>query len=175
MGVSKYRYLTPLESTQNDARELADFLLDSGEFEQVILLTEEDATKRAIEYFMEDYISALLHASRRRSRFLFYFSGHGERRPGTGRGYLRLADNRKTAYSQSIGMDQVHAWANFNTKNAIHSLFLIDACMSGIVGQQVVGKPRFDIQRHPADLIKQSAGILITAGTETQKAHANPY
>ncbi len=30
--------------TQNDARELADFLLDSGEFEQVILLTEADAS-----------------------------------------------------------------------------------------------------------------------------------
>lgn len=40
IGVSKYQYLTPLESTRNDARELADFLLDSGEFEQVILLTE---------------------------------------------------------------------------------------------------------------------------------------
>ena len=175
VGVSKYRYLTPLESTRNDARELAEFLLDSGEFEQVILLTEADATKRAIDYFMEDYIPAVLQASRRRSRFLFYFSGHGERRPGTGRGYLRLAENRRNAYSQSIGMDQVHAWANFNTKNAIHSLFLIDACMSGIVGQQSMGEPRFDIQRHPADLIKQSAGILITAGTETQKAHANPY
>jgi uncharacterized caspase-like protein len=83
IGVSKYRYLTPLESTQNDARELADFLLDSGEFEQVILLTEEDATKRAIEYFMEDYIPTFLQGHRRRSRFLFCFSGHGERRPGT--------------------------------------------------------------------------------------------
>lgn len=124
---------------------------------------------------MEDYIPQLLQSSRRRNRFLFYFSGHGERRRDTSRGYLRLAANRKNAYSQSIGMDQVHAWANFNTKNAIHSLFLIDACMSGIVGQQVMGKPKFDIQRHPADLIKHSAGILITAGTENQKAHANPY
>ena len=113
VGVSRYRYLTPLESTQNDARKFADFLLQSGEFDQVILLTEENATKRAIEYFMEDYIPQLLQASRRRSRFLFYFSGHGERRPWTGRGYLRLADNRKDAYRQSIGMDQVHAWANF--------------------------------------------------------------
>ena len=60
IGVSRYRYLQPLESTQNDARQLAEFLLNSGEFEQVILLTEEDATKRAIEYFMEDYIPALL-------------------------------------------------------------------------------------------------------------------
>jgi uncharacterized protein YgiM (DUF1202 family) len=175
IGVSKYQYLTSLESTQNDARELADFLLDSGEFEQVILLTEADATKRAIEYFMEDYIPTLLQGRRQRSRFLFYFSGHGERRPGTGRGYLRLANNPKHAYSQSIGMDEVHAWANFNTKNAIHSLFLIDACMSGIVGQQIMGEARFDIRRHPADLIKQSAGILITAGTEGQKTHAGPY
>ena len=175
IGVSKYRYLTRLESTQNDASELVEFLLDSGEFEQVILLTEEDATKRAIEYFMEDYVPTLLQGSRKRSRFLFYFSGHGERRPGTGRGYLRLANNPKHAYSQSIGMDEVHAWANFNTRNAIHSMFLIDACMSGIVGQQAMGKARFDIQRHPADLIKQSAGILITAGTEDQKAHANTY
>ncbi|MCP4407891.1 MAG: caspase family protein [Gammaproteobacteria bacterium] len=63
VGVSKYKYLTPLESTRNDARELADFLLDSGEFEQVILLTEQDATKNVIEYFIEDYIPALLQDS----------------------------------------------------------------------------------------------------------------
>lgn len=175
IGVSQYHYLTPLESTRNDASELAAFLIDAGEFDQVILLTEDDATKAAIEYFMEDYIPALLQGNRRRSRFLFYFSGHGERRPGTGRGYLRLADNRKNEYRQSIGMDEVHAWANFNTKNAIHSLFLIDACMSGIVGQQSMGDPRFDTQRHPADLIKQSAGILITAGTEDQEAHAHSH
>ncbi|MCP4410405.1 MAG: SUMF1/EgtB/PvdO family nonheme iron enzyme [Gammaproteobacteria bacterium] len=67
----------------------------------------------------------------------------------------------------------MNAWANYNTKNAIHSLFLIDACMSGIVGQEVMGDVKFDIQRYPADLIKQSAGILITAGTEDQRAHAN--
>jgi hypothetical protein len=47
--------------------------------------------------------------------------------------------------------------------------------MSGIVGQQIMGEARFDIQRHPADLIKQPAGILITAGTEDQKTHAGPY
>ena len=33
IGISDYRYLPKLETTKNDAREFADFLLGSGEFD----------------------------------------------------------------------------------------------------------------------------------------------
>ena len=59
------------ESTPADASDFAEFLLGSGEFEQVILLTEEDAKKRTIEYFMAGYILWLLQLRRKRSRFVF--------------------------------------------------------------------------------------------------------
>lgn len=173
IGVSRYKYLKPLKSTGNDAKEVADYLLTKqGGFEQVILLTEEDATQRAIVYFIEDYIPSLLQRHSDRSRFLFYFSGHGEKRAGIGRGYLRLAEDRNESYSGSIGMERINACANFNTRNAIHSLFLIGSCMSGIVGREAMGS--FYSYRRPEELIKNKAGILITAGTVDQVGRDGP-
>ncbi len=175
IGVSDYRYLPKLETTQNDAREFADFLLGSGEFDQVILLTEQEATRRAIVYFMDSYIPELLQGSRKRNRFLFYFSGHGEKHRYIDRGYLRLADSREGDYTESIGMDTVRTWAHHNTANAVHSLFLIDACMSGIVGQErlLAGDDERSIDVDLNELIRREAGILITAGTEDQPANAH--
>ncbi len=174
IGVSKYDYLKPLQSTGNDAPELANFLLESGEFDQVVLLHEGDATKEHISWFMEDYFPALLK-DESDSRFLFYFSGHGEYYRNTGRGYLRLADNKKNQNFRSIGMDTVRTWAERNTKNAIHSLFLVDACVSGIVGLETMGEndntpiPALD----PGELIEEQAGYLITAGEGLQNALAD--
>jgi hypothetical protein len=175
IGISDYKYLPKLETTKYDAREFADFLLDSGEFDQVILLTEQEATRRAIVYFMDSYIPELLQGGRKRNRFLFYFSGHGEKHRYIDRGYLRLANSREGDYTESIGMDTVRTWAHQNTANAVHSLFLIDACMSGIVGQERLlssdeeGSIAVDLK----ELIKREAGILITAGTEKQPANAH--
>jgi len=175
IGISDYQYLPKLETTQNDAPEFADFLLNSGEFDQVILLMEHEATRRAIVYFMDTYIPELMQSSRKRNRFLFYFSGHGERHRYIDRGYLRLANNQPGDYTESIGMDTVATWARVNTANAVHSLFLIDTCMSGIVGQEklAAGDNEASIDANPSELIKREAGILITAGTENQPANAH--
>jgi hypothetical protein len=175
IGISDYQYLPKLETTKNDAREFADFLLGSGEFDQVILLTEHEATRHAIVYFMDSYIPELLKGSRKRNRFLFYFSGHGEKHRYIDRGYLRLANNQEDDYTESIGMDTVHTWAQYNTANAVHSLFLIDACMSGIVGQERLqaGVDEGILNADLNELIKREAGILITAGTENQPANAH--
>jgi hypothetical protein len=177
IGVSDYKYLSKLVTTKNDAPELANYLYDSGEFDQVILLTEENATRAAIIYFMETYVPALLTDNKKKSRFLFYFSGHGEKNKfvKSNVGYLRLRNDRPNEYFNSINMYTVYQWANEHTKNAVHSLFLIDACMSGIVGQEQQGVAEItsDIAVDPSELIKNNAGILITAGTENQPANAH--
>ena len=173
IGVSKYKDLKDLETTGNDAQELATFLLESDEFDQVVLLLEADATKERINWFMEDYFPEILKEERN-SRFLFYFSGHGEYTEATSRGYLRLADNQKDQNYRSIGMDTVATWAKRNTNNAIHSLFLIDACVSGITGLETMGddeKSDFPA-RDPSELIEERAGWLLTAGKGRQKAWA---
>ncbi len=174
IGVSQYDFLRPLQSTSKDASELAKYLLESGEFDQVVLLSESDATKERISWFMEDYFPALLKGENN-SRFLFYFSGHGEYYKPTGRGYLRLVDNKKNQNFRSIGMDTVATWAERNTSNAIHSLFLIDACVSGIAGLETMGDDEKSVipARDPRELIEEQAGYLITAGEGLQQAWAD--
>src|SRR6266404_1627308 len=60
IGVSQYKYLPKLESTKKDAERVKNYLLDSEEFDQVVFLTDGDATKERIEYFMDDYFPSLL-------------------------------------------------------------------------------------------------------------------
>jgi hypothetical protein len=174
IGVSDYDYLPKLKSTADDARKIKDFLLESGEFDHIVFLTEHEATKERIEYFMDDYIPELLAESGDRVRFLFYFSGHGETR-GRGsqeRGYLRLADNKREAFHKAIGMDTVATWAKRNTNKAIHSLFIVDACLSGLIGDEIKGDPKFSPQRDPVELMQNRAGYLFTAGDRDQNALA---
>jgi hypothetical protein len=172
IGVSKYQELGELQSTAKDAERVKDFLFNSSEFDEIIYLTEADATKERIEYFMDDYIPSVLSDTNSRTRFLFYFSGHGATRTGDEeRGYLMLADNKKGSFFRSIGMDTIAAWANYNTRNAVHSLFIIDACLSGIVGREIK-QSTFSAKRDPRDLMKYPAGVVLTAGTVAQPVSA---
>jgi hypothetical protein len=174
VNVSKYKHLPVLQSTDKDAERMKNFLLESKEFDQVVLLTDDDASFGVINYFMEDYFPQILRAAGK-SRFLFYFSGHGQsidNGDGSFRGYLRLVNNRPDAFSDSIRMDTVAHWAQENTIRATHSLFIIDSCVSGLVipeRKQVVSS----IARNPLELARYSEGSIITAGAAGDDALAD--
>jgi hypothetical protein len=178
IGVSKYHHLPELKSTANDAHRFADFLLDSTEFDEVVLLEEDNATNNVITYFMEDYFPKLIDSTGGRARFLFYFSGHGDsvsNSNGSSRGYLRLIDDKPGEFAHSIRMDVVAQWAQENTASAKHSLYIIDSCVSGLAlsSEHKEGEP-LGIGRNPADLARYSEGSIITAGAESDSALADP-
>ena len=163
IGVSEYEHLPDLDTAKRDPEKVLEFLVDSGEFDEIVYLANADAEKETIEFFMEDYFPAKFRETP--GRFLFYFSGHGKARDG--RGYLRLADNAPDMYSRAIPMDSIQSWALNNLSGALHSLFIIDSCMSGLVGSE--RKAELSTDENPAILIAGSASIVMTAGDEDQE------
>lgn len=173
IGITRYQSLEPLTVNAGDAVELKDYLLASGEFDEVVLLTEQAANEANITWFMLTYFPKLL-AKNPGSRFLFNFSGHGEVNPDNDSGYLRLANNKPGEFHDAIGMDRVARWARYTLKKAHHSLFLIDSCVSGLTGLELMGKTRHaKPAQSPQRLLAQRAGWLLTAGEGHQDALAH--
>src|SRR5271163_1213608 len=93
-------------------------------------------------------------------RFLFYWSGHGDQLTiaDRRRGFLPLAGSKREEFSGMISMDDISRWDSF--LQAKQTLFLLDACLSGLAGLQVKSPNDNRFQQ-----LSQAGHHLLTAGT----------
>jgi uncharacterized caspase-like protein len=154
----------PLEAPWYDARRVRDALIKAG-FDYVVTLTNRKATKDTITKYMEEILPKKVKQG---DRFLFYFSGHGSQRNvfNGPRGYLPMINSSQEGWSTMIGMDSIEQWSN-NAGQSRHSLFVIDACFSGLAGVQAKGSGLSNV--YLDDLMK-SGHFLITAGSKDQES-----
>ena len=168
IGISDYDGYVDLP-TGNDAERMADYLIREAGFDYVHLLTEEKVTKDRISELMSDEFPALLQGD---DRFLFYWSGHGDTRSvaeGDGKaGYLPLADTPLRKWSRMIAMADVSRWQKF--LSARQSLFLLDACFSGLAGFVPQSKTPRDWR---IEQLSQPSYHVMSAGTENEKTIAS--
>ncbi|MEZ5936169.1 MAG: SUMF1/EgtB/PvdO family nonheme iron enzyme [Alphaproteobacteria bacterium] len=164
IGVSTYTGGYGDLPTGDDARRMADFLLEQAGFDYVHLLTEEKVTRDRVAELMSETFPALLGEN---DRFLFYWSGHGDTRnvaDGDGKaGYLALRDTAPNQWSRMIAMRDVGEWDRF--LKAKQSLFLLDSCFGGIAGTVTKNRPP---QQAKIDQLAQSGHHVMSAGTETE-------
>lgn len=149
--------------TGRDADKMADFLLNDAGFDTVHVLTEELATKQRIDKLMTDEIPAEVGPN---DRFLFYWSGHGAQRvsiDGRAFGYLPLAASKSKEFSSMISMQELARWDNFLA--ARQSLFVLDACFSGLAGIEKKTPRNARLEQ-----LSQPAHHLLTAGTASEEA-----
>ncbi len=150
-----------------DALHVRDFLRDQAGFDYIVTLTEEKATQERIGRLMEQEFPATLRPN---DRFLFYFSGHGATRPlGAGlRGYLVLKSAGINQWDQMVGMPRIRDWAE-NVALARHTLFLLDACSSGLAAFQAKGN---DVRERTIERLSQSGHHIITAGVDQEESYS---
>ena len=126
-----YRRLIP---AAEDIRKLTSYLITQELFDEIVVLADENMNQRNLDYFLEDYFPRRLQElSKRRSRFLFAYSGH-EITNLAGRGFLLTS--KATGYDDPSGiarisMKKLRAMFGqiIDTKHQI--LVLINACYSG--------------------------------------------
>jgi hypothetical protein len=163
ISIGKYDNLSPLESPHEDALKMKKFLLETIEYDEVVILQDSDATFNNIKYFMQTYFTNKM-AKRGRYRFLFYFTGHGAQHKGYNNktiGYLQLKGaTGDLGDSDSINMNQIQDWSD-QFRNASHVLFLIDSCFSGLAG---VETKSYDTKMSVDDISKGNGRYIITAG-----------
>jgi hypothetical protein len=166
IGVGDYDHYMKLSAPAADAEQVRNFLRDEAQFDRVITLTNEKATRARIESLMDRILPQLIQSN---DRFLFYFSGHGVTRDlgALKRGYLILKTSQKGAWDEMIDMPRMRDWAQ-NFGNARHVLFLLDACFSGLAAAE--RKVGFDPKNQTIQRLMQPASHIITAGIEGEES-----
>jgi uncharacterized caspase-like protein len=166
VGVGNYDKFPSLSAPAADALRVRDFLRDDAGFDQIITLTDEKATYARIAELMETTIPNALGQN---DRFLFYFSGHGVTRPlaMTKRGYLVLKNSGRGEWQNMIDMERMKQWTE-NVAQARHSLFLLDACFSGLAAYETKAG---DVTEKTLSRLMQPGHYIVTAGTEGEETY----
>jgi soluble lytic murein transglycosylase len=165
IGIGDYANLPKLTAPAADAEKIRDFLRDEASFDYIVTLTDEKASRTRIEDLMDRIIPGLLGTN---DRFLFYFSGHGITRKLalTKRGYLALAAAKPDDWSQLIDMPRIRQWTE-NVALARHSLFLLDACFSGLSAWE----PKSTPSEKTIERLMQPGHHIVTAGVEGEESY----
>jgi tetratricopeptide (TPR) repeat protein len=167
VGVGDYSEYEKLSAPAQDAVRVRDFLRDRAGFDHIILLTDDKATRTRIENLMEQWFP---ERTQRNDRFFFYFSGHGETRTfsnGNKRGYLVLQSSAKRQWDSMVDMPRIRQWAE-NIGHSKHSLFLLDACFSGLAAFQTADGTR----DKTISRLTQPFQQIVTAGVENEKSYS---
>ncbi|MGJ5203154.1 caspase family protein [Bradyrhizobium sp. HKCCYLR20261] len=167
IGVGDYDIYPKLDAPAADAVRMRDFLRDDAGFDYIVTLTDERASRSRIETLMEKTLPKLVGTN---DRFLLYFSGHGETRKlasDSKRGYLILKPAGKEDWDEMLDMPRVMQWAE-NVGQSRHSLFILDACFSGLAAGQAKGS----VRDQTISRLSQPAHQLVTAGVENELSFA---
>lgn len=167
IGISDYKGGYSNLPTARDAERMAEYLVDGAGFDHVRLLTEDKVARDRVAELMEGF-SNLVDDN---DRFLFYWSGHGDTRDeasGEGKtGYLPLFDTAPGNWWRMIAMEDVERWNRF--LRAQQTLFLLDACFSGLAGSSSKAPARRDWRLE--DLAQRGHHVM-SAGTEGEETIA---
>jgi formylglycine-generating enzyme required for sulfatase activity/uncharacterized protein YraI len=162
IGINRYRHarIKSLDYAVNDARAVKDALVGLGfPPHQILSLTEDKATKAAIERLLGDRLRKLAGPQ---DRVFIFFAGHGtsEKIRGGEEGYLLPVDADPTRlYSTAISMSSLKQISN--RLRAKHVLYAVDACYSGYALYKTRGITNPDLVD---ELTRKSSVQIITAG-----------
>ena len=132
IGINRYEKWPSLQYAVNDAKAVRDKLLSLGfPEENILFLTDEEATKVAIERVLGDRLRRNVGKD---DRVFIYFAGHGQTEdlPGNKQeGYIVPVDGDKSdLFSTCISMTTVRQFSE--RMAAKHVFYAIDACYSGL-------------------------------------------
>jgi formylglycine-generating enzyme required for sulfatase activity len=166
VGISAYSDGYRSLPTQNDPIRMRDFLLDEAGFDYVHVLTDEKVTYPRLRTLMEEDFPDRVKAN---DRFLLYWSGHGTQRElpdGKLRGYLPLASSSPGRFGTMVHMGDIERWdRNIAAKQ---TLYLIDACFSGLAGAVT----QSDRRALTIEQLAQPSRHLMVAGTGDEQTIA---
>jgi len=162
VGISEYEYWDDLSSPMIDVRRLRDHLCDVAKYDEVIVLTNKDATQSRIRELIVNRFAEKLDEN---DRFMFYFSGHGTSKSygpkgnRRNKGYLVLGDSKAQDYSSMIDLGVLSDYSK-DVSHSLQTLFVLDSCLSGLAGYEIKSARKYNIN--------ERAHQIITAGTAEQ-------
>lgn len=163
VGVGEYPNLNSqanlLESANNDVSHLLSFLNGDQEFDEVIVLSNKDATKENVEYFLTSYLKRVANSYSGHTQFLFAYSGHGFQSPNRGESaqLALFGISGFDDYDHSLGLGTLAQWLRDLGSANFSSIALINACYGGDIFGTSYGGANPDAPGKPG-------GWALTAG-----------
>lgn len=138
IGINNYSKIGQnLKYAVNDAVKIENIFKKSGYITR--LLTNKQATKAKIQENIVDYLSK---NTKIEDTVILYYSGHGfVKKDSNGKemGFLCPSDSDiSKIYASCISMTQIKDW--FRLIPAKQIVFIIDSCVAGLAGKQVLTK-----------------------------------
>jgi len=167
IGINRYQHprIPKLRYAVNDAQAVERTLLAQGfRPDRIFILTDERATKAAIERLLGDQLRQQVGA---KDRLLVFFAGHGKTdqlRSGEEEGYLIPVDgDPNQLFSTAISMTALRQISD--RLMAKHILYIVDACYSGyaIYNRSIAD----DLLE---EMVKKPAIQILTAGRQQDEA-----
>ena len=167
IGIDHYpsRMWPQLQYAVKDARAIAAYLRTQN-YDQIITLIDEQATKQAIVAAMQNQLAPKLKS---KDRVLIFFAGHGytESLGGKDRGYLVPYDGDRQSAGY-ISVEELWALSDYMA-NARHQLFIMDSCYGGLFAVTRAGLVDPSIPDYLNNISDRVARQVITAGGKNQQ------
>jgi len=167
-GVSDYKYLSPdLPSVEKDLKDMREFLLGDGGFDEVFVIKNENLDRDIIERYVK---SKLPKRVGKNGRLLVYFSGHGGKNKKGATGYMQFRQARGgNFYGRNVlAINDVKDWSK--EAEVKHLLVMLDCDISGLAFTQ---KGSQDCDTGILNTLSgKGSRIVITAGSGEQNAYA---
>ncbi len=137
IGVEKYQDLPAAEYSAKDARLVKDYLISLGLKERnVELLLNERATLSSIKKTLESWLP---NRTKKNSRVLIYYSGHGAPEAASGDAYLVPYDGDPN-YLSDTGYPLQRLYERLGRLKVAEVIVVLDSCFSGAGGRSVLAK-----------------------------------
>jgi formylglycine-generating enzyme required for sulfatase activity len=167
IGINRYQHprIPKLRAAVNDAQAVERALLAQGfRHDRILALTDEKATKAAIERLLGDQLRQQVGPN---DRLLVFFAGHGKTdqlRSGEEEGYLIPVDGDPAQlFSTAISMTALRQISD--RLNAKHILYIVDACYSGYaIYNRSISEDLLE------EMVKKPAIQILTAGRQQDEA-----
>ena len=171
IGIDRYRNLPADRQLQNavkDAKGIVAVLHKNYQFDKIITLHNEQATKERIMEVLTEELPAQM--GREDALFLFW-AGHGnqEKSDYGDLGYLIPYDGAADKIRKNITMAEIRDTVSKKIP-AKHVFYVMDACYSGLLTTRSVdGKTRRDLG-YLKEITKESVRQVLTAGGKGEEA-----
>ena len=141
IGIEGYRQKLPrADFAVSDAKLMGEYLTKVMGYpeENVVMLTNEHATKSDFEKYFERWLSNNVEKN---STVFIYYSGHGAPDPKTGGAYLVPYDGDPSFIAET-GYPLKRMYDALGKLQAKEIIVALDSCFSGAGGRSVIAKGR---------------------------------
>ncbi|MBN2255578.1 MAG: caspase family protein [Deltaproteobacteria bacterium] len=164
-GISKYREesIPEVKYASRDADVMAKYLerLSGIPKANIMVLTDEKATKSDLEAYLEDWLSRRVT---KKSRVFVYYAGHGAPDPQGRDAYIVPYEGNPDFPSKLYPVSRMYA--ALDKLPAREVIVILDSCFSGAEGRSVTSKGTRPLVITMEDKIAKEGNIAVLAASE---------